>query len=137
MFEAHGGFEVIEEGFDEEAPAQEDFVEPWHEIIFHVLADARDEMEALLPELAEEFFADIALVGKEFTGKGSDHVPEGCAVGCIARRDFNGHDFPLVIDDDMQLKAIEPAHGGLASCGEALEDLVAADPLVMTDRQLC
>ena len=50
------GFEGVEQGLDDEALAEQDFVEPWHEIVLHGFADAGDELEAAGPELVEEGF---------------------------------------------------------------------------------
>lgn len=40
-----------------------------------------------------------------------------------------------MVDDQMQLKPIEPAHGGFAALGDASEGLVVMDATVMTDLQ--
>jgi hypothetical protein len=50
-------------------------------------------------------------------------------------RELKGQAFPLVIDDEMQFEAIEPAPGRLAPRGPACEYLVGGNAAVMTDGQ--
>ena len=49
MLQAHGGYEFVEKSFDDEAFSQEQLVHHGYEMVFHVLANARDQMQALLP----------------------------------------------------------------------------------------
>src|SRR5436190_20100492 len=51
----------------------------------------------------------------------------------ITRRQAEGHDLALVVDDDMQLEAIEPAHGGMTALGNIRKRLVFVDALVVTN----
>ncbi len=62
VFQSHAGFQLIEQSFDDEPPSQQDFVQDWQEIVFHVAANAGDEVEPTLPEPLEEGFGDIALI---------------------------------------------------------------------------
>ncbi len=64
VFQSHAGFQLIEQSFDDEPPSQQDFVQDWQEIVFHVAANAGDEVEPTLPEPLEEGFGDIALISK-------------------------------------------------------------------------
>ena len=111
MFECHSGFELVEQGFDDEAFAQDDLVKPGHEIVLHGPAYAGDEMQPLAPQSGEKFFADIALIGKQLAAQATQHFLEGLSVIDITSRDLDGDDFAFVVDDNMQLEAKEPSHG--------------------------
>lgn len=137
MLKTHFGFKRIEDGFDNETLAEHDLIGHGHKIVFHVSADACDEMQAALPEFPEACLADIAFVRINLSCEVAGDVVENGTVRFIARRDPAGHDLPLVIDDEVELKAEEPAHRGLASCRHAVEDLVTADAAVMADGKLC
>ena len=63
------------------------------------------------------------------------HLWHRFAVIYIARRELKSQQFTLVIDNQMELEAIEPAHTALASCGHISKDPMPADALVVADRQ--
>ena len=86
--------------------------------------------------LREEFAADVALVGVEGAGQVLGHRVEHGAVGGVAGGDFQRHDLALVVDHEVQLEAVEPAHAGLAACGEALEHLMAVNAAIVADGEL-
>ena len=89
------------------------------------------------PEFAEEFPADVALVGVEGAGQVLGHRVEHGAVGGVAGGDFQRHDLTFVVDHEVQLEAVEPAHAGLAACGEALEHLRACLQRFRIERYNC
>jgi len=55
----------------------------------------------------------------------------------VARRQAKGYYFALIIDDQVQLEAVEPAHGGLASCGSPSKHPVLVDAWVTADHKRC
>src|SRR3954454_7247411 len=136
MLKAPFAFQDIEHGLDDEALAQHDLVAQQHQVVAHVAPDAGDEMQAALPELGEHRAADIALVGVELACQVLGDLTEHGAVGGVAGGDLQRHDLALVVDHEMQLEAIEPAHGGLAAGGQAVEDLVAVDAAIVADSEL-
>ena len=56
------------------------------------------------------------------------------AVSALAPCD--GHDPALVVNEQVELEAQEPAHGGTAPLGQPSEHPAATDTGVVTDRQL-
>ena len=64
------------------------------------------------------------------------HRVEHGAVGGVAGGDFQRHDLAFVVDHEVQLEAVEPAHAGLAACGEALEHLMAVNAAIVADGEL-
>lgn len=62
MLKAHLRLEGIKDGFDDEALAQHELVGHRHQRVAHVAPDGGDQMQAALPEFAEQLVADIAFV---------------------------------------------------------------------------
>ena len=87
----------------------------------------------------KEVLTDVSPVGKEFSEEflREAAVLQRCPVIHIARRKLPLYDFALVIDDQMQLEAIEPSHGTLALGRPALHRLVHVHPLNVTRHQRC
>ena len=110
VFEALGGFYGIEDGFQNKTFAQHEFIEQRHQVIAPVFADASDRLQAVLPQIPEQGLREIALVRVEFAVELCGHARHRLAVIGVAGGDLHRHDFRLVIDDDVQLEAIEPSH---------------------------
>ena len=136
MLKAHLRLEGIKDGFDDEALAQHDLVSQGHQVVSHVPADTSNEVQAALPECLEQVLTDIAFVGVELAGQVSGHLIQHGAVGGVAGGDFHGHDLALVVDDEVQLAAEKPPHAGLATRGQAIEDLVTVDAAIVADGKL-
>ena len=59
------------------------------------------------------------------------------AVVHIARRQAEAQDLPTVIDDKVELEAIEPPCGAFASLRDALKNLMLLYPMVVAYVQCC
>ena len=59
------------------------------------------------------------------------------AVIDVAGREHDGNKIALVIDDQMQLEAVEPPHRCFAALGDASERLVSVNASVVADFQSC
>src|SRR3954447_19741247 len=133
MLKPHVALEDIEHSLDDEALAQHDLVTQQHQMVAHVAPDAGDQVQAALPEFGEHRAADIALVGIELAPQVLGDLVEHGAVGGVAGGDLQRHDLALVVDHEVQLEAIEPAHGGLAAGGQAVEHPMAVDAAVVAE----
>ena len=94
---------------------QEQFVPEAHHAILHVLADFRQQFEALGQERIMQGLGNIAAITKELA---KEPVYEGrhrLPVVHMAWRQPKREEFSFIIHDEMQFEAIEPAHRGLAS----------------------
>src|SRR3954453_19713237 len=136
MLKLHLALEDIEHGLDDEALTQHELVGQRYQMVAHVASDAGDEMQAALPKLGEQLVADIALVGVELATQALGDLVQHGAVGSVAGGNLQRHDLALVVDHEVQLETIEPAHAGLAAGGEVVEDLVAVDAAVVADGKL-
>src|SRR5512142_3199431 len=122
----------IKDGFDDKALAQHDLVSHGHKVVSHVPSDARNEVQAALPECLEQVSTDIAFVGVEFASQVPGHRIQHGAVGGVTGGDLHGHNLALMVDDEVQLEAEKPPHAGLAARGQAIEDLVTANAAIVT-----
>ena len=52
---------------------------------------------------------EIAFVTKEFADEAFDQLGNGVPIIDIARRQAKGQQFALIIDDQVQFEAVEPA----------------------------
>jgi len=66
---------------------------------------------------------NIAAIADYLAGQALGQLGYGLAVIDIARSDAKGEQFALVIDHEMELEPVEPAHGGFAPAGDFFEDL--------------
>jgi len=127
-------FELINDGLDESTFAQEQLVGERQEDVAHVLAQFRDEAEALLKEeLLSKRRRDVALVAKEASKQTADQAWYGLAIVEIARGEAKGEQLATVVDHHLQLEAVEPADRGLPASGIDPEDAVLLDTRGMAD----
>ena len=79
----------------------------------------------------EEVLADIAFVGEEFPEEplGELLVFLRFPVVDVSRRELPLDDFPLVVDDQMQLESVEPSHRALPLGRPSLHGLMLLLPL--------
>jgi hypothetical protein len=75
----------------------------------------------------------IAPITEELTKEPFGQSGDGASVIDMAWRELKCQQLPLIIDNEMEFEAIEPAHRGLAPSSPALEDLVGGKPAIMTD----
>ena len=78
----------------------------------------------------------MAFISKDLPLQSSGHVLKQFAVVTASICDREGRDLALVVDEQMELEAKEPAHGAAATLGHPLEEPVAADSCIVADRQL-
>ncbi len=69
-------------------------------------------------QLVSQRLGEVALVTEEF-------------VPYVARREPARQNFAPVIDDQVELEALKPAHGGFAPSDDPHKDLVARNPFVV------
>ena len=134
VLQAHAGLELVKEGFNNESFAQQHFVQQGHQVVLHVAANAGDQMKAPLPESLQQPLGNMAFISKDLPLQSSGHGLKRFAVVSSSIRNPEGHDPALVIDEQMELAAKEPAHGSTTTPGHPLEDPVPADSCIVADR---
>ena len=129
-------FELVVDALDQGAFAEQQLVGGLQDLLTHVLAPLGDEDETLLDEkLLGQRLGDIAAVAKETPKQATHQLRHRAAVIDIARREVEGQQLATIIDEQMQLEALEPADRGLAAPCIHPEDAMLGDPRVVTDPQ--
>jgi len=115
--------------------AEHNLVGEAHQAVFHVAPHAGDQVDAVDKEYLGELLGDVALVGEALAEDGPEETlaAERLPVIHVGLCDGKAEDLPPVVDEDVELEAVEPAHGGLAHLGDAPEHPVSFDALVITD----
>jgi len=127
--------EVIVDRLDERALAQQELVRERQQAVAHVLAQAGDELDALVDQepLGERLW-NVALVPKELAKGPFDALKQrrdGLAVVDVAAREAEGEQLAALVDDEVELEAVEPAERGLAARG------VESMKLIPVQRPIC
>lgn len=126
-------FKLIVDAFDDRALAQSQLLHQWHEFVLQVLADLGDQVQTTLPAFVEEALRHVASIRDELAGQALGQVGDGLAIIDVARRDPKREQLATVVDDEVELEAVEPAHGMLTAPRDLLEHLVTVDPAVVTN----
>src|SRR6185312_8902424 len=101
----------------------------------HVPADAGEQRQAATQQVFGQLLADIALVAEQLAGQVAGQRWDRRGVMDIAGGQLQGDDLIVVVEDEVQLEAEEPAHRGLATLSKTGEDLVPVDAMIVADRQ--
>jgi hypothetical protein len=93
-----------------------------------------DEVQSLGDQqLLGQRLREIALVAKELARQAFHEFGKRMPIIDVAWSEAKGQDLALVIDDQVQLEAIESADRGLATCGSSLKDPMLMDASVVAD----
>ena len=87
-----------------------------HQRVLHVPLEPGDQVYAVHEESLEEILADVSPIGEQLAKQlfREAFVFLRSAVVDIARGQLPLHDLALVVDDQVQLESVEPAHRALA-----------------------
>lgn len=135
VFDLLDVLDLVVDGFDDGTLAQQQLIHHGHQFVVHVLASFGDQLQAPLPEFVEQLLGNIAAIADQLPGQPLGQVGYRCPVVDIAGGDAEGQQFAPVIHHEMELEAIEPAHGGFAAAGDFLEHLVTVNAAVVADHQ--
>jgi len=135
MFHLADVFQFVVNRFDDGSFTEHNFVVHGHQAVFHVVTDTGDQVYVVHEQDVRQFFGDISFVCKELSKYRfqKDFVLKRFPVVYVGLGNGKVQYFALVVDHDMQLKAIKPAHGRFAHFGYTFEYLVSLDPLVMAN----
>ena len=135
MFGLRDVLELVVYRFYDGPFSQKYLVPHAHQHIFHVVPDTCDQMQALVEEHFHEFFRDIPLIAVQTTEYFLQYITlfQRSPVVLAGSGDHKVEQFPLIVDHDVELEAVEPPHCRPARIGNVLEHFVAIDALVVTD----
>ncbi len=114
MLDLKNILELVVGRLDEGALTQQDFVHQIDQLLLHVFLVASDQLQALLVKLFEESLRDITSVSTEFSEQALAHLRNRLTVIDIPRSEFEGQQFPSLIDHQMQLESVVPSDGVFA-----------------------
>jgi len=96
--------ELVIDGFDEGAFAQEEFIEPRHELVAHVFAQFGDELKVLGQARLKQRLRLIAFVADELAPQAFDQLAHRGAVIGVAWGETPIEQLAFVVDDEISLK---------------------------------
>ena len=108
--------EFVINGLDDGAFPEQYFVIEVHHRVFHVPLEFGDQVYVIDEEHLKEVLADVSPVREELSEEPFREPPvlQGFPVVYIARGELPLDDLAPVVDDQVQLEAVEPAHRALA-----------------------
>ena len=123
--------QLVVDGLYDGPLSQQDLVLRAHEHVPHVVAHACDELYAVDEQQLEKGPADISPVSAEFALDALQiaPVPQRLAVVGVAGGYHEVEYLAAVVDDQVQLEAVEPAHGAPALLRKAGESAVGVRAL--------
>jgi hypothetical protein len=129
-------FELIYDAFDDGPFAQEQFVDPREQAVFHVFLEFGDKLDTQrLEELFKEWLRDIPAICDQLTKQAFAKRRDWFAIIHIARRNLASQEFSTIVDHQMELEPVKPAHRTLASLSQLGKYLVSVNALVVTHQQ--
>ncbi len=121
-------FELIGDGFDDGAFAQEELVGPIEQAVVHLLTQFGDELEPLGDQqVLREGQRERAFITNELAHEPFGELGNRVPIINVAWRQAKGHELALIVDNQVQFEAIEPAHRGFATSGTSLKDAMGGD----------
>ena len=124
---------MIVNRLDQGPLAKKYLIEDRQQPVLHILLQLRDQLQILLAQDFLQTLRDIAAVAYEFAHQVLRQFRHRLSVVYIARRQMKSQEFPLIIDDQVQLEAVEPIDRRLAALGEVSKNLVRVDAAVVTN----
>ena len=137
MLDLANVLELLVDGLDDRPLPEQQLVMQTHQRVLHVPLEPGDQVYAVHEEALEEILADVSPVGEQLPEQLVREVTvfQWGAIIDIAWGQSPLHDLSLVIDDQVQLEAVEPAHRALAQGRQSPHRPVRAHTFDMTGDQ--
>ena len=120
--------ELVVDTLDDRPLTQQQLVSEGQDPLAHVLTQLGDQHEALGREqLLGERLGDIAAIPKQLAEEAAHQTGNRAAVIDVAWRQTEGQQFATVVDDEVELEAVEPADRGLAPARVDPKDAMLRD----------
>ena len=131
MFYLTGVLQFIVDSLDDRPFPEEYLVIEIHQRVLHVLFQLCHQVYVINEEHFEEVLANIPPVGEELPEESLGELPvlQRFPVVDVSRCELPLDDFPLVVDDQMQLESVEPSHRALPLGRPSLHGLMLLLPL--------
>jgi hypothetical protein len=136
MLDLRDVFELISDGLDGGAFAEQELVGPVEQPIVHLFAQFGDELKPLgHQQLLGEWLREIAFIAKELAHQTCGQLRNRMPIIDIAWGQAKGQDLALIVDDQVQLEAKEPADRGLATCGAPFKHAMLVDACMVANSE--
>jgi hypothetical protein len=100
----------------------------------HLFAQLGDQVQSLGDQqVLGQWLREIAFVAKKLAHQAFHQLGNRMPIIDIARGQAKGQDLTLIVDDQVQLEAVEPAHRGLATSSTPVKDAMGVNASVMAD----
>jgi len=128
--------ELVIDALNDRPLAQQELVDQREDAPTHVLASFGDQVEAVGDEqFLGERLGEVALVARGFAKEPPHQAGHRPTVVHVARSQAHGQEVAAVVDDQMELEAIEPAHGRRAVSCIGPKDAMGVDARGAADAQ--
>ena len=115
MLDVRDVFELIGDGLDDGTVAQQEFVGPIEQTVVHLFAQLGDELQSLgHQQVLGQGLREVAFIAKKLAEQALGELGNRMPIIDVAWSEAEGQDLALIIDDQVQFQAEEPA--GLSSC---------------------
>jgi hypothetical protein len=136
MLDLRDVFELISDGLDDGAFAEQELVGPVEQPIVHLFAQFGDELKPLgHQQLLGEWLREIAFIAKELAHQTCGQLRNRMPIIDIAWGQAKGQDLALIVDDQVQLEAKEPADRGLAASSTASKHAMLVDACIVANSE--
>ena len=129
-------FELIDDAFEDGALAQEQFVDPREQAVFHVFIEFGDELDSeRFQELFKEWLRHIPTISDQLAKQAFAECGNWFAIIDIAGCNLASQEFTTIVDHQMEFETIKPADRTLASLSKFGKYLVSVNAMVVTHQQ--
>jgi hypothetical protein len=125
--------ELVIDSFNDGSLSEHELVGNRHQPVLHVLSNGCNNLQSLNKEFIEQSLRYVTFVCEELTKQPICHDRYRFSVIFIAWGQVETKDLSLIVDDQMELEAIEPTCGGLTTPSQTRKDPVSRDAQVVTD----
>ena len=137
MLDLANVLQLLIDGLDDRPLPEQQLVMQTHQRVLHVPLEPGDQVYAVHEESLEEILTDVSPIGEQLAKQlfREAFVFQRSAVVDIARGQLPLHDLALVVDDQVQLESVEPAHRALAQGRQSPHRPVRSPTFDMADGQ--
>ena len=135
VFDLRDILELIDNGLHNRTFPQHQAVFPEHQAILHIRSEFGDQLDGEgLVEIIEQRLGEIAFVSKDLSEQPFDQFRDRLAIIDISGCEQNTEQLASVIENQVELEAIEPAGRCMTTSSQVSENLVVMDASVVADR---
>ena len=121
--------DLVDDRLNDGPFAEQQLIGKEHEGILHILAQSRDKMKSLFKEQLAQRSGNRTVISKELPAQSSHHLRNRSSIINVARGQTTRQQVAAIIDRQMQLEAINPAHATLSTFGVGGKDTMLVDAL--------